>query len=79
MSTTILDLKWDHILFTGSPRVGRIVAENAAKHLTPCTLELGGKNPVFVDGHCDDLKVAARRILSGKQQNAGQVSLYVLQ
>src|SRR5882724_10125376 len=48
-TTRLLELKWDHILFTGSTHVGRIVAAAAAKQLTPATLELGGKPPVFVD------------------------------
>ncbi|KIJ62365.1 hypothetical protein HYDPIDRAFT_114444 [Hydnomerulius pinastri MD-312] len=69
----ILSLKWDHIFFTGSTRVGRIVAEAAGKNLTPVTLELGGQCPVFVDGKNTNLSLAAKRILWGKQQNAGQV------
>ncbi|KAI8968779.1 NAD-aldehyde dehydrogenase [Trametes punicea] len=76
----ILELRWDHILFTGSSRVGRIVAEAAGRHLTPLTLELGGKNPVVVDPK-SDLKLAARRILWGRVCNAGQACLapeYVL-
>jgi acyl-CoA reductase-like NAD-dependent aldehyde dehydrogenase len=68
------------VLYTGSPRVGRIVATAAAKHLTPVSLELGGKNPVFVDSTAD-LALAARRILWGRCANAGQICLspdYVL-
>ena len=45
MITELLKHKWDHVFFTGSVSVGRVVYEAAAKHLTPCTLELGGKNP----------------------------------
>ncbi|KAG1850808.1 Aldehyde/histidinol dehydrogenase [Suillus subalutaceus] len=64
---------WDHIFYTGSVSVGRIVAEAAAKQLTPVTLELGGQSPVFVDGDSTNIEIAAKRILWGKQQNAGQV------
>ncbi|KAH6918157.1 aldehyde dehydrogenase [Coprinopsis sp. MPI-PUGE-AT-0042] len=70
-TTKVLELQWDHILFTGSGRVGKIVATAAAKHLTPVTLELGGKSPVIVDPSCD-LSLAAKRILWGKIMNAGQ-------
>ncbi|KAF8524447.1 NAD-aldehyde dehydrogenase [Gautieria morchelliformis] len=80
VATKVLELKWDHILYTGSGRVGRIVATAAARHLTPVTLELGGKSPVFIDPAMD-LKVAARRILWGKFMNAGQTCIapdYVL-
>ncbi len=70
-TSKLLEDKWDHILYTGSGNVGRVVASAAAKHLTPMTLELGGKSPVFVDKACD-LWVAARRISLGKWSNAGQ-------
>ncbi|KAG9038256.1 hypothetical protein FRB95_002217 [Tulasnella sp. JGI-2019a] len=70
-TTTLLDLQWDHIVFTGSGTVGKIVAKAAAKFLTPTTLELGGQSPVFVDTNMD-LSVATRRILWGKTINAGQ-------
>ncbi|KAF8638214.1 hypothetical protein AX16_010560 [Volvariella volvacea WC 439] len=70
-STKLLELPWDHILYTGGGRVGKIVATAAAKHLTPVTLELGGKSPVIIDPNCD-LEMAARRILWGKIVNAGQ-------
>ncbi|KAJ7172042.1 NAD-aldehyde dehydrogenase [Mycena filopes] len=79
-TTKLLDLPWDHILYTGSGRVGKIVAMAAAKHLTPVTLELGGKSPVFVDP-AGDMQLAARRILWGKATNAGQTCVapdYVL-
>ena len=69
----ILDLKWAHILFTGSTAVGRIVAAAAARHLTPCTLELGSKSPVVIDENYSDMDLAAKRILHGKGLNAGQV------
>lgn len=68
------------VLYTGSGRVGRIVATAAAKHLTPVTLELGGKSPVIIDPNCD-LKTAAKRILWGKVVNSGQTCVapdYVL-
>ncbi|KAG8993792.1 hypothetical protein FRB94_010371 [Tulasnella sp. JGI-2019a] len=70
----LLELRWDHIMFTGSPKVGKIVAEAAAKHLTPTTLELGGKSPVFIDGSAKgkNLKLAARRLAWGRFMNCGQ-------
>lgn len=67
----LLAERWDHIFYTGGGRVARIVARAAAEHLTPTTLELGGKSPVFVDGSTD-LAIAARRIAWGKFTNAGQ-------
>lgn len=70
-TTKLLSLKWAHILYTGSGRVGRIVATAAAQHLTPVTLELGGKSPVVIDQNAD-FDLAARRILWGKILNAGQ-------
>ena len=67
----LLDEKFDCIFFTGSKSVGQMVMEKAAKHLTPVTLELGGKSPCIV--HADaDLKLAARRIVFGKYLNCGQ-------
>ncbi len=67
----LLDEKFDCIFFTGSKSVGQLVMEKAAKHLTPVTLELGGKSPCIV--HSDaDLKLAARRIVFGKYLNCGQ-------
>ncbi len=70
-TTQLLEQRFDHIFFTGSERVGRIVLEAAAKQLTPTTLELGGKSPVWVDD-TTDLEVAARRIAWSKFMNAGQ-------
>ena len=71
VTNALLEQRFDHIFFTGSPRVGRIVMAAAAKHLTRVTLELGGKSPTIV--HKDaNLKVAARRILAGKMLNVGQ-------
>ena len=71
---------FDYVFFTGSPRVGREVMAAAARHLTPVTLELGGKNPCIVFDNVD-VRVAARRILWGKCMNAGQTCVapdYVL-
>ena len=68
----LLIRKFDHIFFTGSARVGRVVMEAAAKHLTPVTLELGGKSPVIVD-RTADLDEAAKKIAWGKSMNSGQV------
>ena len=79
-TTARLEQRWDHIFVTGSTAVGRIVAEAAAKHLTPTTLELGGKSPCYVAADAD-LDVAARRIAWGKLLNAGQTCIapdYVL-
>lgn len=70
-STALLAERFDHIFFTGSGRVGRIVMEAAAANLTPVTLELGGKSPVIVDGSAD-IETAAHRIAWGKGYNAGQ-------
>jgi aldehyde dehydrogenase (NAD+) len=70
-TTALLEQRFDHILYTGGARVGRIVLAAAAKHLTPVTLELGGKSPVYVDDSVD-LKAAAKRIAWGKFLNAGQ-------
>ena len=68
----LLDLQWGHVFFTGSTRIGRIVAAAAAKYTTPVTLELGGKSPVIIAPDYD-LELAARRVLYGKVQNVGQV------
>lgn len=76
----LLEEKFDYIFFTGSLEVGRLVMEKAARHLTPFTLELGGKSPVIVD-ETADIPLAARRILFGKLINAGQTCVapdYVL-
>ncbi|MEZ5144502.1 MAG: aldehyde dehydrogenase family protein [Acidimicrobiales bacterium] len=79
-TTALLAQRYDHVFFTGSTRVGRVVMEAAAKHLTPVTLELGGKSPTIVAADAD-LDVAARRIIWGKSINAGQTCIapdYVL-
>ncbi len=67
----LLEQKFDYIFFTGSPVVGHVVMEAAARHLTPVTLELGGKSPCIVD-ETANIAVAARRIAFGKILNAGQ-------
>lgn len=73
-TTALLKLKFDKIFFTGSPQVGKIVYQAAAQHLTPVTLELGGKSPALVTPSAN-LKVAARRIVWGKFLNAGQTCI----
>lgn len=70
-TTELLNLSYDKIFFTGSPRVGKIVYEAAAKNMTPVTLELGGKSPVIITANAN-LEVAAKRIVWGKFLNAGQ-------
>ena len=71
-TTALLDQRWDFIFFTGSPRVGKIIHQAAAKHLTPAVLELGGKSPTVVHSSAD-IKTAARRIAYGRFTNAGQI------
>jgi len=73
-STELLSRRWDYIFFTGSVPVGKLVAQAAAKHLTPVTLELGGKSPCIVDSRAN-LAVTARRIVWGKFVNAGQTCI----
>jgi aldehyde dehydrogenase (NAD+) len=76
----LLAERLDYVFYTGNGRVGRVVMEAAAKHLTPVTLELGGKSPVIVDDAAN-IEVAARRIAFGKFLNAGQTCIapdYVL-
>ena len=70
-TTELLAQRFDHILYTGNEHVGRIVMTAAAKHLTPVTLELGGKSPCLVDRSAD-IEVAATRVAWGKFINAGQ-------
>ncbi len=70
-NNALLQEKFDYIFFTGSVAVGKLVMEAAAKHLTPVSLELGGKSPVIVD-ETADIEVSARRIAFGKILNAGQ-------
>ncbi|GHE07956.1 aldehyde dehydrogenase family protein [Streptomyces alanosinicus] len=79
-TTALLAERFDHIFYTGNGTVGRIVMRAAAEHLTPVTLELGGKSPVFVDRDAD-LDVVADRLARGKFLNAGQTCVapdYVL-
>lgn len=71
IASELLEHRWDKIFFTGSTRVGKIVYEAAAKHLTPVTLELGGKSPALVSKWAD-IDLAAKRIVWGKFLNAGQ-------
>lgn len=80
VTTALFEQGMDHALFTGSERIGRLVAQTAAAHLTPVTLELGGKCPVIVAADAD-LDVAARRIVWAKLVNSGQTCItpdYVL-
>ncbi|MEU0896541.1 aldehyde dehydrogenase family protein [Streptomyces massasporeus] len=79
-TTALLAERFDHIFYTGNGTVGRIVMRAAAEHLTPVTLELGGKSPAFVDRDTD-LAVVAKRLVHGKFLNAGQTCVapdYVL-
>ncbi|XP_018460104.1 aldehyde dehydrogenase family 3 member H1 isoform X2 [Raphanus sativus] len=64
-TTLLLEQKWDKIFYTGNSRIGRIIMTAAAKHLTPVSLELGGKSPVVIDSDTN-LKITVRRIISGK-------------
>lgn len=80
VTSALLDVRFDYIFFTGSTKVGQIVYEKASKHLTPVTLELGGKSPTIIDDTAN-IKVAAERIAFGKFMNAGQTCIapdYVL-
>ena len=70
----LLAERWDLIFFTGSPSLGKMVMEAAAKHLTPVVLELGGKSPCIIDKSAD-LEVAAKRVAWGKSLNAGQTCI----
>ncbi|MFN5767462.1 MAG: aldehyde dehydrogenase [Pseudanabaena sp.] len=71
INQALLAEKFDHIFFTGGTAIGKIVMESAAKHLTPVTLELGGKSPCIVDDD-SNLEITAKRIIWGKFFNAGQ-------
>jgi aldehyde dehydrogenase (NAD+) len=74
VTDALLEEQFDHIFFTGSPRVGKIVMAKAARFLTPVTLELGGKSPTIV--HSDaKLDIAAKRVLAGKMMNVGQTCI----
>jgi aldehyde dehydrogenase (NAD+) len=74
ISTALLELPFDHIFFTGSPTIGKVVMAAAAKHLTSVTLELGGKSPTIVD-ETADLDLAVDNILWGKFLNSGQTCI----
>ncbi len=79
-TSELLKHKFDKIFFTGSTKVGKIVYKAAAEHLTPVTLELGGKSPAFVTRDCD-LKMTVKRLVWAKYLNAGQTCIapdYVL-
>lgn len=71
---TLLELKWDFIIFTGSTEKGKLVYQAAAQNLTPVILELGGQCPVVVDQKVD-LKDAALKIVQGKTLNCGQACI----
>lgn len=73
-TTELLAQRFDYIFFTGSPTVGKIVHQAASKHLTPCTLELGGKSPAYIDNTAD-IDMATKRLLWGKCINAGQTCI----
>jgi acyl-CoA reductase-like NAD-dependent aldehyde dehydrogenase len=72
--TKLIESQWDYIFFTGSVSVGTIIYQAAAKYLTPCTLELGGKNPCIVDEDAN-IDLTAKRIAWGKFFNAGQTCI----
>lgn len=73
-TTSILEQRFDKIFFTGSSKVGKIVYQAAAKHLTPVTLELGGKSPAFITESCH-IKMTAKRLVWAKFLNAGQTCI----
>ncbi|XP_065319690.1 aldehyde dehydrogenase family 3 member B1-like [Gordionus sp. m RMFG-2023] len=73
-SALLKEHKFDHIMFTGSSGVGKLVMKAAAEFLTPVTLELGGKSPAILLSDCD-VEIAAKRILWGKFSNCGQICL----
>ncbi|XP_067101910.1 aldehyde dehydrogenase family 3 member A2-like [Osmerus mordax] len=70
----LLKQRFDHIFYTGNSTVGKLVMQAAARHLTPVTLEMGGKSPCFIDKDCD-LRVACRRVTWGKFMNCGQTCI----
>jgi aldehyde dehydrogenase (NAD+) len=71
-TTALLEQKWDLIFFTGSPAIGAVIHQAAARNLTPCVLELGGKNPTIVHSTAN-LEVAAHRIAYGRNLNSGHI------
>ena len=74
VNEALLENRFDVIFFTGSPQLGKLVMNAAAKHLTPVVLELGGKSPCIIDKDAD-IKVAAKRLAWGKTLNAGQTCI----
>lgn len=73
-TTQLLELKFDHIHFTGSPAVGKIIMAAAAKHLTDVTLELGGKSPSFID-HTVNVREVVKNLIWAKFVNMGQTCI----
>lgn len=73
-TTKLLNLKFDYIFYTGSTRVGKVIHAAANKYLTPTTLELGGKSPVYIDNTVN-IERAVKRILWGKVMNLGQTCI----
>ncbi|XP_314005.5 aldehyde dehydrogenase family 3 member B1 isoform X4 [Anopheles gambiae] len=73
-TSELLKEKFDYVFYTGSGRVGKIIHQACSENLTPCTLELGGKSPCYLDGTAN-IAIAARRILWGKFINAGQTCI----
>lgn len=74
VASALLDQPFDHIFFTGSPQLGKIIMAAAAKHLSSVTLELGGKSPTIVDASAD-IKTTARSVMWSKYTNAGQTCI----
>lgn len=74
-TTELLKHKFDYIFYTGSTRVGQLIHQAGNKHLTPCTLELGGKSPCYIDTTTADIDISAKRILWGKFINVGQTCI----
>uniref|UniRef100_A0AC34QXN4 Aldehyde dehydrogenase domain-containing protein n=1 Tax=Panagrolaimus sp. JU765 TaxID=591449 RepID=A0AC34QXN4_9BILA len=74
-TSELLKERFDHIMYTGSTNVGKIIMKAAAEHLTPVTLELGGKSPVVIEDENVDIKIATKRISWGKWLNCGQTCL----
>ncbi|MCF0176473.1 MAG: aldehyde dehydrogenase family protein [Bacteroidales bacterium] len=74
VNAKLFDCRWDLIFFTGSPALARTVMASAAKNLTPCVLELGGKSPCIID-RTADIKTAAKRLAWGKTLNSGQTCI----
>lgn len=73
-TSTILERPFDHIFYTGSANIAKVIAAAAAKHLTPTVLELGGQNACFITASAD-INLAAKRIVFSKYLNAGQICL----